>query len=98
MAYGLGTGELGAGTRKGMQVNVLTDVGMGSGNFPEWDAQHPLHLVGHSSGVQVARMLQTMLAEKVGAGGADGAGGWGSVKWVQGVGGRGEGNPCSVME
>ncbi|CAK9227938.1 unnamed protein product [Sphagnum troendelagicum] len=34
------------------------------GHYAEWDENHPIHLVGHSSGVQVARHLQHMLAEK----------------------------------
>jgi hypothetical protein len=36
-----------------------------AGHYAEWDENHPIHLVGHSSGVQVARHLQHMLAEKV---------------------------------
>jgi triacylglycerol esterase/lipase EstA (alpha/beta hydrolase family) len=35
-----------------------------AGHYAEWDENHPIHLVGHSSGVQVARQLQHMLAEK----------------------------------
>ncbi|KAF8394489.1 hypothetical protein HHK36_020698 [Tetracentron sinense] len=34
------------------------------GNYPEWDADHPIHFVGHSAGAQVVRMLQQMLADK----------------------------------
>ncbi|CAI7823006.1 unnamed protein product [Closterium sp. NIES-54] len=34
------------------------------GKHPLWDAQHPIHLVAHSSGVQAARMLQHMLHNK----------------------------------
>jgi hypothetical protein len=33
------------------------------GFYPEWDAKHPLHFVGHSSGAQTVRLLHTMLAE-----------------------------------
>eukprot|EP00850_Spirogloea_muscicola_P013825 SM000096S24854 [mRNA] locus=s96:111677:115526:+ [translate_table: standard] len=38
------------------------------GHYEEWSDEHPVHFVGHSSGVQVARLLQTMLAEKAFAG------------------------------
>ncbi|RAL40004.1 hypothetical protein DM860_008144 [Cuscuta australis] len=34
------------------------------GHYPEWDEDHPIHLVGHSAGAQVARVLQQMLADK----------------------------------
>ncbi|XP_024533504.1 uncharacterized protein LOC9636773 isoform X2 [Selaginella moellendorffii] len=34
------------------------------GHFPEWDEHRPVHFVGHSSGAQVARVLQEMLANK----------------------------------
>lgn len=36
-----------------------------SGHYPEWDSKHPVHLVGHSTGAQVIRLLQNMLADKV---------------------------------
>ncbi|GBG75547.1 hypothetical protein CBR_g20178 [Chara braunii] len=35
-----------------------------SGLYPEWDKDHPVHFVGHSSGVQAVRLLHTMLDEK----------------------------------
>lgn len=35
------------------------------GEYPEWDEDHPIHVVGHSAGAQVARLLQQMLADKV---------------------------------
>lgn len=38
---------------------------LGSGHYPEWDEDHPLHFVGHSAGAQVVRVLQQMLADKV---------------------------------
>ncbi|XP_059278762.1 uncharacterized protein LOC132032958 isoform X2 [Lycium ferocissimum] len=34
------------------------------GHYPEWDEDHPIHLVGHSAGSQVVRVLQQMLADK----------------------------------
>ncbi|XP_024380414.1 uncharacterized protein [Physcomitrium patens] len=34
------------------------------GHYPEWDSKHPVHLVGHSTGAQVIRLLQNMLADK----------------------------------
>ncbi|KAJ7558371.1 hypothetical protein O6H91_04G036200 [Diphasiastrum complanatum] len=34
------------------------------GHYPEWDENHPVHFVGHSTGVQVVRVLQQMLADK----------------------------------
>ncbi|MCD7460012.1 hypothetical protein HAX54_042661 [Datura stramonium] len=34
------------------------------GHYPEWDEDHPIHLVGHSAGAQVIRVLQQMLADK----------------------------------
>lgn len=36
-----------------------------AGHYPSWDERHPLHFVGHSAGVQVVRVLQQMLADKV---------------------------------
>lgn len=32
--------------------------------YPQWDAQHPVHLVGHSMGGQTIRMLAALLAGK----------------------------------
>lgn len=40
-----------------------------AGHYPEWDEDHPIHFVGHSAGAQVVRVLQQMLADKVGANG-----------------------------
>lgn len=34
------------------------------GLYPEWDAAHPVHLIGHSMGGQTARMLEVMLKSK----------------------------------
>ncbi|XP_039115326.1 lipase-like [Dioscorea cayenensis subsp. rotundata] len=34
------------------------------GHYPIWDDQHPIHVVGHSAGAQVIRVLQQMLADK----------------------------------
>ena len=31
------------------------------GLFPEWDAQHPIHIISHSQGGQTARMLELLL-------------------------------------
>ena len=31
------------------------------GLYPEWDENHPVHLIGHSMGGQTARMLQYLL-------------------------------------
>ena len=39
-----------------------------TGHYPEWDEDHPIHFVGHSAGAQVVRVLQQMLADKVGFG------------------------------
>ncbi|XP_024524255.1 uncharacterized protein LOC9655290 [Selaginella moellendorffii] len=36
----------------------------GQGHYPEWDESHPIHFVGHSTGAQVIRVLQQMLADK----------------------------------
>jgi len=40
-----------------------------TGHYPEWDEDHPIHFVGHSAGAQVIRVLQQMLADKVGING-----------------------------
>ena len=40
-----------------------------TGHYPEWDEDHPIHFVGHSAGAQVIRVLQQMLADKVGLNG-----------------------------
>lgn len=32
------------------------------GLYPQWDAQHPVHLIGHSMGGQTIRMLQYLLS------------------------------------
>ncbi|KAK3126859.1 hypothetical protein QOZ80_7AG0564070 [Eleusine coracana subsp. coracana] len=34
------------------------------GHYPIWDEEHPAHLVGHSAGAQVIRLLQQMLHDK----------------------------------
>ena len=36
-----------------------------SGLYPEWDSDHPVHLVGHSMGGQTVRMLQYLLANEI---------------------------------
>jgi triacylglycerol lipase len=33
--------------------------------YPEWDENHPVHLVGHSMGGQTARMLQYLLIQEI---------------------------------
>jgi len=33
--------------------------------YPEWSAEHPVHLMGHSMGGQTARMLQYLLTQKI---------------------------------
>jgi triacylglycerol lipase len=33
------------------------------GLYPEWDAEHPVHLIGHSMGGQTARMLLYLLSQ-----------------------------------
>ena len=43
-----------------MLMNLLL-----SGEYQEWDEDHPIHFVGHSAGAQVVRVLQQMLADKV---------------------------------
>ena len=35
------------------------------GLYPEWDENHPVHIIGHSMGGQTARMLQYLLASKI---------------------------------
>ena len=35
------------------------------GLYPEWDKDHPVHLIGHSMGGQTARMLQYLLEAEV---------------------------------
>jgi triacylglycerol esterase/lipase EstA (alpha/beta hydrolase family) len=32
--------------------------------YPDWDAKHPIHLIGHSQGACTIRMLQYLLAER----------------------------------
>jgi len=36
-----------------------------SGVYPEWDAEHPVHLVGHSFGGNTVAALQKYLEDKV---------------------------------
>ncbi|MFQ6609295.1 MAG: esterase/lipase family protein [Fidelibacterota bacterium] len=33
------------------------------GLYPQWDAEHPVHIIGHSMGGQTATMLETLLKE-----------------------------------
>ena len=35
------------------------------GLYPEWDENHPVHIIGHSMGGQTARVLQYLLASKI---------------------------------
>ncbi len=35
------------------------------GLYPEWDKNHPVHLIGHSMGGQTARMLQFLLETEI---------------------------------
>nr|CAB3503163.1 unnamed protein product [Digitaria exilis] len=50
------------------------------GHYPIWDEDHPVHLVGHSAGAQVIRLLHQMLHD----GGFDGHVGT-SERWVLSV-------------
>ena len=36
-----------------------------SGLYPEWDSDHPVHLIGHSMGGQTIRMLQYLMANEI---------------------------------
>ncbi len=49
-----------------------------AGEYPEWDEDHPIHLVGHSFGGCTALLLQHYLAEGLFAG----YGGRTSSRWV----------------
>ena len=44
---------------------LCADESVTSGEYQEWDEDHPIHFVGHSAGAQVVRVLQQMLADKV---------------------------------
>ena len=35
------------------------------GLFPEWDDQHPIHIISHSQGGQTARMLELLLKQSI---------------------------------
>ncbi len=35
------------------------------GLYPEWDEDHPIHIIGHSMGGQTARMLNYLLTEEI---------------------------------
>ena len=36
-----------------------------AGSYPQWDENHPIHLVGHSYGGNTARVLQQYLEEGI---------------------------------
>ncbi|KAG2257369.1 hypothetical protein Bca52824_076663 [Brassica carinata] len=44
---------------------LCADESVTSGEYQEWDEDHPIHFVGHSAGAQVVRVLQQMLADKM---------------------------------
>ncbi|KAG0613388.1 hypothetical protein M758_6G099300 [Ceratodon purpureus] len=46
------------------------------GRYPGWSSKHPIHLVGHSTGAQVCRLFQNMLADKVFPGHEDTSADW----------------------
>ncbi|KAG0569655.1 hypothetical protein M758_6G101500 [Ceratodon purpureus] len=46
------------------------------GHYPDWDSKHPIHFVGHSTGAQVIRLLQNMLADKTFPGHEDTSADW----------------------
>ncbi|KAL6639109.1 hypothetical protein ACP70R_022839 [Stipagrostis hirtigluma subsp. patula] len=46
------------------------------GHYPLWDADHPVHFVGHSAGAQVIRLLQQMLHDGAFDGHGDTSEGW----------------------
>jgi len=35
------------------------------GIYPEWDSEHPIHIIGHSQGGMTARMLEHLLESKI---------------------------------
>ena len=65
--YQIKGGQLDYGNRHSAQYGILQKPAGKNwlGLYPEWDADHPIHIIGHSMGGQTARMLQYLLETEI---------------------------------
>ena len=61
--YQIKGGQVDYGKKHSAQYGIIQEPAGKNwpGLYPEWDADHPIHIIGHSMGGQTARMLQYLL-------------------------------------
>ncbi len=65
--YQLKGGQVDYGMRHSKKFNIIQKPkdSYYSGLYPEWDSNHPIHIVAHSMGGQTARMLNYLLMNEI---------------------------------
>ena len=65
--YQIKGGQVDYGNRHSTQYGIIQKPAgkKWPGLYPEWDADHPIHIIGHSMGGQTARRLQYLLENKL---------------------------------
>ncbi len=55
------------GKQHSIEYNIIQDPAdkCYEGIYPEWDNEHPIHIIGHSQGGMTARMLEYLLESKI---------------------------------
>jgi len=65
--YQIKGGQVDYGKKHSMQYGIIQKPAdkKWPGLYPEWDADHPIHIIGHSMGGQTARRLQYLLENEI---------------------------------
>ena len=65
--YQIKGGQVDYGKRHSTQYGIIQKPSSKKwpGLYPEWDADHPIHIIGHSMGGQTARRLQYLLENEI---------------------------------
>jgi len=65
--YQIKGGQIDYGKRHSTQYGIIQKPSSKKwpGLYPEWDADHPIHIIGHSMGGQTARRLQYLLENEI---------------------------------
>ena len=65
--YQIKGGQVDYGNEKAEKYNIIQRPNGKSypGFYPQWDAEHPVHLIGHSQGGSTAKMLEMLLQNSI---------------------------------